>query len=69
LRLDRQPNPHVAFGDGIHYCLGALLAKAQGAVAIPRLLARFPTLRVETDGLQWRRNIVVRGLQHLRASV
>jgi cytochrome P450 len=69
LRLDRQPNPHVAFGDGIHYCLGALLAKAQGAVAIPRLLARFPTLRVETGGLQWRRNIVVRGLQHLRAFV
>jgi pimeloyl-[acyl-carrier protein] synthase len=69
LRLDRQPNPHVAFGDGIHYCLGALLARAQGAVAIPRLLARFPTLRVDTDTLQWRRNIVVRGLQHLRASV
>ena len=69
LRLDRQPNPHVAFGDGIHYCLGALLAKAQGAVAIPRLLARFPALRVQTEGLQWRRNIVVRGLQHLEATV
>jgi cytochrome P450 len=69
LRLDRQPNPHVAFGDGIHYCLGALLAKAQGIVALPRLLARFPTLRVDADHLQWRRNIVVRGLQHLEATV
>jgi cytochrome P450 len=69
LRLDRHPNPHVAFGDGIHYCLGALLARAQGIVAIPRLLRRFPTLRVDADDLQWRRNIVVRGLTHLRASV
>jgi len=69
LRLDRQPNPHVAFGDGIHYCLGALLARAQGIVAIPRLLRRFPTLRVQTDNLQWRRNIVVRGLTQLRATV
>jgi pimeloyl-[acyl-carrier protein] synthase len=68
LRLDRQPNPHVAFGDGIHYCLGALLARAQGAIALPRLLRRFPDLRVESGSLQWRRNIVVRGLQHLRAS-
>src|SRR5215471_1280786 len=67
LRLDRRPNPHVAFGDGIHYCLGALLAKAQGVVALPRLLRRFPSLRVDADHLQWRRNIVVRGLQHLRA--
>ncbi len=69
LRLDRRPNPHVAFGDGIHYCLGAMLAKAQGVVALPKLLRRFPTLRVQTDGLQWRRNIVVRGLQHLKAAV
>jgi cytochrome P450 len=67
LRLDRQPNPHVAFGDGIHYCLGALLARAQGVIAIPRLLQRFPSLRLDVDRLQWRRNIVVRGLQHLRA--
>ena len=67
LRLDRQPNPHVAFGDGIHFCLGAGLARAQGCAAIPRLLARFPTLQIDVEALQWRRNIVVRGLQHLRA--
>jgi pimeloyl-[acyl-carrier protein] synthase len=67
LRLDRQPNPHLAFGDGIHFCLGAGLARAQGCAAIPRLLARFPNLRVDVEALQWRRNIVVRGLQHLRA--
>jgi len=70
LRLDRRPNPHMAFGDGIHYCLGAALARAQGRLAIPKLLARFPTLRLDLDApLQWRRNIVVRGLSELRASV
>ena len=67
LRLDRQPNPHLAFGDGIHFCLGAGLARAQGCAAIPRLLARFPHLQIDVDNLQWRRNIVVRGLQHLKA--
>ena len=66
LRLDRQPNPHLAFGDGIHFCLGATLARAQGRVAIPRLIKRFPNLQIDVDELHWRRNIVVRGLQHLR---
>jgi pimeloyl-[acyl-carrier protein] synthase len=66
LRLDRQPNPHVAFGDGIHFCLGATLARTQGRLAIARLIERFPGLRVEDTDLQWRRNIVVRGLQHLK---
>lgn len=69
LRLDRRPNPHMAFGDGIHFCLGAALARAQGRLAIPKLLARFPALRLDADGpLHWRRNIVVRGLTELRAS-
>ena len=66
LRLDRQPNPHVAFGDGIHFCLGATLARTQGRLAITRLIERFPGLQVEDADLHWRRNIVVRGLQHLR---
>ena len=67
LRLDRRPNPHLAFGGGIHFCVGPGLARAQACVAIPRLLARFPNLRIQVDNLTWRRNIVVRGLQHLRA--
>ncbi len=67
LRLDRRPNPHLAFGGGIHFCVGPGLARAQACVAIPRLLARFPNLRIQVDNLTWRRNIVVRGLEHLRA--
>jgi len=66
LRLNRHPNPHLAFGDGIHFCLGATLARAQGRRAIPRLLDRFPYLTLEIDDLQWRPNIVVRGLRTLK---
>ena len=66
LRLDRHPNPHLAFGDGIHFCLGATLARAQGRLAIPRLLKRFPALTLADDDLRWRPNIVVRGLQRLK---
>lgn len=45
-RLDvgRDPNPHVSFGGGLHHCMGAALARVEGAVAFERLLARFPVL-------------------------
>ena len=45
----RDPNPHVAFGRGIHFCLGAPLARLEGRVALGILLDRFPGLRVDPD--------------------
>jgi cytochrome P450 len=47
-RLDvgRDPNPHVSFGRGIHFCLGAPLARLEAQVALPMLLERFPHLRL-----------------------
>jgi cytochrome P450 len=52
----REDNPHVAFGRGPHYCLGAPLARVEGEIAIRRLLARMPRLRlaVAPDELAWR---------------
>jgi unspecific monooxygenase len=44
LDLTRQPNPHVSFGGGIHYCLGAPLARLELQIAVPMLLERFPTI-------------------------
>ncbi|WP_165985885.1 cytochrome P450 [Streptomyces sp. YIM 98790] len=44
LHLTRSPNPHVSFGGGVHLCLGAALARVEGAVLFERLLARFPHL-------------------------
>ncbi|MEU8567258.1 cytochrome P450 [Streptomyces pathocidini] len=67
LELTRAPNPHVAFGRGIHYCLGAQLARLEATVAITTLLRRLPRLRLacRTEELRWQRHPVVRGLAAL----
>ena len=44
LRVDRHPNPHVSFGFGPHFCLGAALARLEGRVVLSELLDRFETL-------------------------
>jgi cytochrome P450 family 142 subfamily A polypeptide 1 len=46
LRIDRSPNPHVGFGVGTHYCLGASLARSEVRVALTELLRRLPDIRV-----------------------
>lgn len=67
LDLSRSPNRHLTFGMGGHYCLGAPLARLEGAIAIPALLNRFPSLRHAADHRDpsWRPGIVLRGLQSL----
>lgn len=47
--IDRQPNPHVGFGKGIHFCLGAPLARLESKVALGMLLRRFASLRVDPE--------------------
>jgi hypothetical protein len=64
LDLARKPNRHLAFGGGIHFCLGAPLARMEAAIAIPALLARLP--RLELAGPPVRRDTVtLRGLASL----
>lgn len=67
LDLGREPNPHLAFGQGMHYCLGAPLARLEGQIAISTLLRRMPNLKLATPprGLRWRRGLVLRGLKVL----
>lgn len=45
--IDRDPNPHLAFGNGIHFCLGAPLARLEGKIALSAVLERLPNLRVD----------------------
>lgn len=67
LDVAREPNRHLAFGLGIHYCLGAPLARLEGEIAIAALLRRAPGLRlsVPPERLRWRRGLVLRGLASL----
>lgn len=67
LDVTRTDNRHVAFGHGIHFCLGAPLARMEGQIAIGTLLRRMPDLRlaVPADQLQWRPGLLIRGLQRL----
>jgi cytochrome P450 PksS len=67
LDLAREPNRHLAFGLGSHYCLGAPLARLEGQVAIATLLRRLPGLRlaVPRASLRWRSGLVLRGLKSL----
>jgi cytochrome P450 len=67
LDITREPNRHIAFGFGIHFCLGAPLARLEGTLAINLLLERMPRLRlaVEPGALRWRDGILVHGLRRL----
>jgi cytochrome P450 len=67
LDIQRRPNPHLAFGKGAHYCLGAPLARLEGEIALRALFQRFPDLRLEIDpaDLEWRDTPIFRALTHL----
>jgi pimeloyl-[acyl-carrier protein] synthase len=61
----RHPNPHVAFGSGIHHCLGASLARLEGQEAFKALAERFPRLRLGTEALEYQPSITFRSLKSL----
>jgi len=68
-RLDvgRADNPHITFGHGIHFCLGAPLARLEGRLAIAALAQRMPRIRLSEQGPQpaWNDSLILRGLHHL----
>jgi cytochrome P450 len=65
LQLGRSPNPHLAFGFGIHFCVGAPLARLEGRLALPRLLERFPRLELAAAP-GWQDSLVIRGAASIR---
>ncbi len=65
--ISREKSPHLAFGKGIHLCLGAPLARLEGEIAITSLMQRFPemNLAVGKDELEWRPGMIVRGVKEI----
>lgn len=69
--VTREKSPHLAFGMGIHFCLGAPLARLEGEIAIASLLQRFPDMQLAIDEneLEWRPGMIVRGVKEMPITV
>ena len=66
-QIGREPNRHLAFGDGMHFCLGSQLARMEGQIALGAFAERFPRARLAADRsrLRWKGGVTLRGLTSL----
>jgi hypothetical protein len=64
--ITRAPNKHIAFGLGIHFCLGAALARAEGFIGFSKIIERLPNMRLLDETPRWNPNACLRGLSSLQ---
>jgi cytochrome P450 len=67
LDVARDPNPHVSFGAGVHFCLGAPLARLELETSFTTTLRRIPALSLVEEPA-WKPNYIIRGLRELRVA-
>ena len=68
INLERNPNNHISFGGGIHFCLGAPLARLELSTSLPTLFERFPTIQM-TEKPELRETFVLRGYSEIQVSI
>jgi pimeloyl-[acyl-carrier protein] synthase len=69
LDIGRNPNPHLSFGLGTHFCMGANLARLEGEIALGLLIDRFDTIELVDDAPEYRPNPILRGMSRLDVSL
>jgi cytochrome P450 len=69
MHLDRKDNYHIAFGSGVHTCLGGILARAEAQVAVGSLVRRFPRIRLASDQVRYQGSMVLRAIRELQVEV
>jgi len=67
--ITRWPNPHVAFGAGVHHCLGATIARVEGQEVFKALAERYPNLQLKTHDMEYRESIVFRSIVNMPVSL
>ncbi len=69
--ITRNPNPHIAFGHGIHFCLGAPLARIEGTIAFNTMLKRLPnlSLAVQPEALEWNETILLHSMKAMTVNI
>ena len=68
INLERNPNNHISFGGGIHFCLGAPLARLELSTSLPALFERFPTIKM-TEKPELRETFVLRGYSEIKVAI
>lgn len=65
-QIDRSPNPHISFGQGIHYCLGSSLARMEANIILTKIIEQFPKIKLsDTIKPATNTNFVFQGFEHL----
>lgn len=67
--ITRTPNKHLSFGLGIHFCVGAFLARTEAKIAFKKVIEKLPNISLAHDNIEWNKATLFRGLKRLEVSI